>query len=252
MSQITCVANWIQSSNNIVAFTGAGISTPSGIPDFRSENSGLWEGVNPLEVASLYGFRKNPAAFYDWIRPLTRHIIQAQPNAAHLALAELEKMQKLDAIITQNIDMLHSKAGNQHIYELHGHMRQATCIVCFKKYSGQDIIDYILQHDDVPRCTECGGIIKPDVILFAEQLPHDQLTGARIATKKADLMLAIGSSLEVAPACDLPLIAKRNGAKLVIINREPTAMDSFADTTLLGDAAIILPEILNEIHQQSV
>lgn len=244
MDDIAVVADWIRQADNIVAFTGAGISTPSGIPDFRSEDSGLWENVNPQEVASIYGFRKNPKAFFDWVRPLTLTTLNAQPNPAHHALVELEQMDKLNAIITQNIDMLHTKAGTQSIFELHGHMRTATCINCFKVYDGQPIIEQLLDDGAVPNCPACNGVLKPDVILFGEQLPYEQMMGAKKATRNADLMIVIGSSLEVAPASDIPLIAKRNGSKLVIINLEPTIMDRFADKVIIGDAADIMPQIM--------
>lgn len=250
MEMIALVASWLKQSNNITVFTGAGISTPSGIPDFRSEDSGLWQGVDPLQVASIYGFRKNPKAFFDWVRPLALKTVQAEPNTAHLALAQLEAMGKLDAIITQNIDMLHSRAGNQNIYELHGHMREATCIMCFKEYAGEPILNDILENEGfVPHCPDCGGVLKPNVILFGEQLPYDQLMAAKKAARNSDVMLIIGSSLEVAPASEIPMIAKRHGAKLVIINQEATIMDHLADAIILGDAAKILPEVMQCLEE---
>lgn len=244
MTNIAVVTEWIRQAKNTVAFTGAGISTPSGIPDFRSEESGLWEKVDPQRVASIYGFRKDPKAFFDWVRPLAQKTIDAKPNAAHLALAHLEKTQQLQTIITQNIDMLHTRAGNTSIFELHGHMRLATCITCYKEFDGVPIIEQVLNDGLVPHCPDCGGVLKPNVILFGEQLPYDQMMGAKKAARETDLMLVIGSSLEVAPASDIPLIAKRNGAKLVIINLESTIMDSFADLVILGNAADILPKIV--------
>lgn len=250
MDKIAVVADWIRQAKNTVAFTGAGISTPSGIPDFRSEESGLWENVDPQLVASIYGFRKNPKAFFDWVRPLAKKTIDAQPNAAHLALAHLEKTHRLSAIITQNIDMLHSRAGNASIFELHGHMRLATCIRCFKEYDGVPIIKQVLDDGVVPRCPDCDGVLKPNVILFGEQLPYDQMMGAKNAAKIADLLIVIGSSLEVAPASDIPLIAKRNGAKLVIINLEPTIIDNYADIVIAGDAAEILPKIMHYLDAE--
>lgn len=244
MNNIAVVAEWIRQAKNTVAFTGAGISTPSGIPDFRSEESGLWENVDPQRVASIYGFRKDPKAFFNWVRPLAQKTLIAEPNAAHLALAHLEKTQQLKTIITQNIDMLHTRAGNTSIFELHGHMRLATCISCFKEYDGLPIIEQVLNDGLVPHCPDCNGVLKPNVILFGEQLPYEQMMGAKKAARDTDLMLVIGSSLEVAPASDIPLVAKRNGAKLVIINLESTIMDSFADKVILGNAAEILPEII--------
>ncbi|MEO1289795.1 MAG: NAD-dependent deacylase [Chloroflexota bacterium] len=249
MGQIALVADWIRDAEKIVAFTGAGISTPSGIPDFRSEDSGLWENVDPHLVASIFGFRKNPKAFYDWVRPLTQQTRDAQPNPAHDALVALEAQGKLKAIITQNIDMLHTKAGSQTVFELHGHMRTATCIQCFREYDGEPIIQQVLDNEEVPRCPECNGVLKPDVILFGEQLPYEQMMGAKKVARDAQLFIVIGSSLEVAPASDLPLIAKRNRAKLVIINKEPTIMDRFADAVIIGDCADLLPKIMSCVEQ---
>src|SRR5262249_29869829 len=158
----------------------------------------------------LYGFRQNPQAFYNWIYPLARLTLQAQPNPAHKALATLEAASQLQAVITQNIDMLHTKAGNKTVFELHGNLREATCIHCFTVYPAEPIIQKFLEDRQVPHCPACGGVIKPNVILFGEQLPIRELQGAKEATHKADLMMVIGSSLEVAPAGDFPLMAARN------------------------------------------
>lgn len=251
MTDIAVVSDWVRQAKDVVAFTGAGISTPSGIPDFRSENSGLWEKVDPQMVASIYGFRKNPQAFYDWVRPLAIRTLAAQPNAAHLALFELEKMGKLSAVVTQNIDMLHTRAGNSVVYELHGHLRKATCISCFEEYLAEPIIAQVLEDGHVPRCPTCDGVIKPNVILFGEQLPYDQMMKAKKCVRSTDLLLAMGSSLEVAPASDIPLIAKRNGAKLVILNLEPTIMDKYADIVILGDVADTLPRIVANLKSSA-
>lgn len=248
MEEIAVVARWIQAAENIVVFTGAGISTRSGIPDFRSEDSGLWENVDAQRVASIFGFRKDPSAFFEWVRPLTKTIIEAQPNPAHYALVALEEAGKLKAVITQNIDMLHTRAGNKTIFELHGHMRLATCINCFEEYPGEPIMEKFLKDGAVPHCPECNGVLKPNTILFGEQLPYNQMMGAKKAARSSDLLIVIGSSLEVAPASDIPLIAKRNGAKLVIINLEPTILDRFADLVVSGDAADILPEVVKSME----
>lgn len=231
-----------------VAFTGAGISTPSGVPDFRSPKSGLWEKVDPLEVASIFNFRHNPQAFYDWIYPLAKLTANAQPNPAHQALVTLEQLGAINAIITQNIDMLHTRAGSQTVYELHGHLREATCIHCFTIFPAKPIIEQFLADHQVPHCPKCNSVIKPNVILFGEQLPAREMLAAQNAARKAEVMLIVGSSLEVAPASDLPLMAKRNGAKLIIINLEPTHMDSMANVVIHADAAEILPGILQQME----
>ncbi|MCA9905918.1 MAG: NAD-dependent deacylase [Anaerolineae bacterium] len=245
---IAQVANYIRESRATVAFTGAGISTPSGIPDFRSPTSGLWEKVNPMAVASLFGFRQNPRAFYDWVYPLAQKTLAAQPNAAHIALAHLETVAHLIAIITQNIDMLHQRAGSSQVYELHGQFREATCTHCFTPYPGLPLLEQFLTDRKVPHCPRCGGVIKPNVILFGEQLPLQVLRAAQDVARRADLMLIVGSSLEVAPASDIPIIATRSGAKLVIINLEPTDFDQGADVVIHEDAAIVLPEIMRYLE----
>ena len=241
-------AELVQKSNTIVAFTGAGISTPSGIPDFRSEKSGLWDQVDAMEVASIYGFRQNPQAFFDWVRPLAQTTLKAIPNPAHTALVQLEKISKLDCIITQNIDMLHTRAGNTVVHELHGHMREATCIHCFTKYDASPIIEDVIATGKVPHCPKCNGVLKPDVILFGEQLPYKQVQYARDAARRCDLMLVLGSSLEVFPASDLPVLAHRNNAKIIIINLQPTPLDTVADVLIHEDVAQVLPAIMTQLE----
>jgi NAD-dependent deacetylase len=244
-------AELIKQSNDTVAFTGAGISTPSGIPDFRSPTCGLWEKADPLSVASIYGFRQNPADFYAWIYPLAKLILNAQPNAAHHAIAQLEQHGILKAVITQNIDLLHSRAGSRTVFELHGHLREATCTHCFAVYPAEPIVRRFLEDRQVPRCPKCRGVLKPNVILFGEQLPIQQLLAAQDAARKADLMLIVGSSLEVAPASDLPLLVTKHGGKLIIINLEPTHLDNLANVVIHADAATVLPDIIQQLETVS-
>jgi NAD-dependent deacetylase len=246
---IDTLAHFVSQSRSMIAFTGAGISTPSGIPDFRSPHCGLWEGVDPLEVASIYGFRQNPQAFYRWVYPLARIALNAKPNPAHEALSRLEALGKLQCVITQNIDMLHTRAGNKTVYELHGHMREATCVSCFAVYPGEPLLERFLENQQVPRCPKCNGVIKPNVILFGEQLPYRELQAAQDAARSTDLMLIIGSSLEVAPASDLPLLALRGGAKLLIVNLEPTFIDQKAACVVHGNCAEVLPALLERLEK---
>jgi NAD-dependent deacetylase len=224
-----------------VALTGAGISTPSGIPDFRSPESGVWGRVDPIEVASIYAFRHNPTAFFDWIRPLAHTILNAQPNPAHLALADLEANGRLQAVITQNIDLLHSKAGNHTVYEVHGSLRRATCQGCHAQVDALPMWHQFAQNNEVPTCASCGAVLKPNVVLFGEMLPALVMHLAQEAARKCDLMLVAGSSLEVAPAGDLPLLAKQAGAKLIIVNLGPTHLDREADLLFREDVAELLP-----------
>ncbi len=242
--KIEQAANLLRQAENIVAMTGAGISTPSGIPDFRSPDSGLWEKTDPLTVASIFAFRQSPEQFYNWIHPLAGKLLDAQPNPAHYALAALENEGKLHAVITQNIDDLHGKAGSQTIYELHGNLREVTCIQCYETQDSTEVFSKFVRDGQTPRC-ECGGVLKPNVILFGEQLPMREFVAAQMAVKAADLMLLVGSSLETAPASDLPELALQNGAKLIIINNQPTYVDDRADIVIRADVAEVLPLIMD-------
>ena len=166
--QIERAISLLAQSQRTMALTGAGVSTPSGIPDFRSPDSGLWENANPFEVASIYSFRQRPQDFYDWVQPLASQTIKAQPNAAHYALAQLEIHGPLVGLITQNIDMLHGKAGSQKVYEIHGHFRELTCLSCYSIFSASPHLNDFIESGDMPYCTECGGILKPNVILVVD------------------------------------------------------------------------------------
>lgn len=232
----------IKAAHYVVALTGAGISTPSGIPDFRSPNSGVWDNIDPMAVASIYAFRQDPQQFYDWIHPLSHLLWQAEPNPAHHALTSLEQAGKVKAIITQNIDDLHGKAGSKTIYELHGHLREVTCTRCYEIQDSGEIFARFTQNGQVP-VHHCGGVLKPNVILFGEQLPVREYLSAQMALKEADLVLVAGSSLEVAPASDLPLEALEHGAKLIIINYSETYLDNRADVVIRADVAIALPRL---------
>ncbi|MEA3375790.1 MAG: NAD-dependent deacylase [Chloroflexota bacterium] len=236
-------ARLLRHARYAVALTGAGISTPSGIPDFRSPGTGLWEQADPMEVATLYAFRRHPAAFYTWIRPLARMLSEAHPNAGHVALARLEAAGYLEAIITQNIDNLHQAAGSMEVLEVHGHLRSATCIECYRIQTTNDLLQAFLNSGEIPRCPACGGVLKPDVVLFGEQLPIDVINAARAHVSSADLMLVAGSSLEVAPVSKLPLRIHRRGGRLIVVNLEPTYVDDAADVVIHGDVARVLPRI---------
>ena len=231
----------------MTALTGAGISTPSGIPDFRSPKSGFWEHVDPVEVASIYSFEQNPQVFYDWIYPLMKLTMQASPNAAHLALTQMEQKGKLNGIITQNIDMLHTRAGSQTIYEVHGHMRKMTCMQCLKTYDSGPILTEFLATKQVPYCEYCEGVLKPNIILYGEILPLITLKQAQQKTRDCGVMLVAGSSLEVSPAGDLPLLAKQNGAKLIFVNFSETYLDKIADVVIRADVVEVLPQLANAI-----
>ncbi len=244
--QIERAAALIANSKYIVALTGAGISTPSGIPDFRSPGSGLWERVNPLLVASAFSFRLQPQAFYEWARPLARKLLEAKPNPAHRALAELEEMGLLKAVITQNIDDLHQKAGSKRVLELHGNMRQATCLKCHQVVSTQGLMERFLGEGELPYCS-CGGLLRPNVVLIGEPLPRWVLLEAWGEAERCDLMMVVGSSLEIAPAAEIPFVASRHGAKAIVVNYQPTPLDSQADVVIHEDVAEVLPQIFREV-----
>ena len=246
--KIALAAGLIREAKHAVALTGAGVSTPSGIPDFRSPGSGLWEHADPMSVASIWGFVEHPQGFYDWVKPLTRLVQVAKPNPAHLALAELETMGKICAIVTQNIDNLHQCAGSKRVLEVHGHMREATCIRCYHLAPGQPLLAKFLEDGTIPTCEVCGGVMKPNVVLFGEMLPVSVMYEAEQESKTCDVMLIAGSSLEVAPAADLPLVAKKNGAKLIIVNKTPTMADAHAAIVLRDDVAVALPKILQAVR----
>jgi NAD-dependent deacetylase len=194
-------------------------------------------------VASVWSFRLNPKTFFQWARPLARTLLDAQPNAAHLALAELERRGLLKAVITQNIDTLHQKAGSQRVLELHGHMRSATCIRCYREMPIDSVLERFLLDGMVPHCS-CGGVLKPNVILFGEQLPVRVYNEAVNEVGRCDLILVAGSSLEVTPAADLPFVAKENGARAILVNLEPTPFDHQATVVIHGDVAEVLPRIV--------
>jgi NAD-dependent deacetylase len=244
--RIERAAELVRQAQHMVAFTGAGHSTPSGIPDFRSPGSGLWEKANPMAVASIWAFRLNPRSFYDWIRPLMPVMLEAEPNPAHFALADLETRGILKAVITQNIDNLHQRAGSQRVLELHGHMREATCVRCYREVAVDPLIEDFLQNNRVPRC-ECGGVLKPNVILFGEQLPVRVYNQAMEEASHCDLMLVAGSSMTVTPAADLPYIALQNRAKAIIVNFYPTGFDQVADLVIHGDVTEVLPAIVEAL-----
>lgn len=239
----------LRTAQNMIAMTGAGISTPSGIPDFRSRTQGVWNMLDPMEVASLRNFRYNPLSFYKWLQPFIGNILEAVPNPAHCALSQLEQLGMLKAVITQNIDMLHTKAGNQIIWEVHGHVRQMTCIACFKEYESTPFLEIFLQNKtiDIPRCPACHGVLKPDVILFGEQLPRHVLQAAQLAVRSADALLVAGTSLEVHPVSDFPRQVKEHGGKVILVNNEATHFDGQADVVLRGNVAEVLPQLVEAL-----
>jgi len=218
----------IADARGIAAFTGAGISSESGIPTYRG-NGGLWTQYDPAKYADINHFFREPDYYWNFFRDVRYPALKnAKPNKAHAILAELEKNGRLSAIITQNIDGLHQIAGSVRVLELHGNTRRIFCMDC----GGQFDLDEVFEMLDTripPVCTECGGVLKPGVVFFGEPLPSDVLTHAADEARNCGLFIVIGSSLVVQPAASLPVMAKENGARLVIINKDPTPLDRIAD-----------------------
>jgi NAD-dependent deacetylase len=243
------VAELINRSRLTIALSGAGMSTESGIPDFRSPGVGIWEKIDPMKFAHIGSYTKG----FDLkeIMKLTQgmdisKLTHAEPNEGHKALAELEKMGKLSLIITQNVDMLHQKAGSKNVTEVHGSIQTSSCMRCKRKMEMEEFLKRVIEQQKIPPICDCGGIIKPDVVFFGEALPQDALKTSLAYAQKCELMLVCGSSLVVYPVAELPQLAKRSGANLVIINLEKTPYDGTADVVIHRKVGESLPRIVEE------
>ena len=248
--QIEKVAEWIRTAQRIVVFTGAGLSTESGIPDFRSPG-GVWDRYNP-EDFYFQNFLASEASrekYWQMATEMYGPMKEAQPNLAHLAIAELEKLGKLDCVITQNIDGLHFKAGNsdEKVIQLHGTAMYVSCLNCGKKFDREGIQERFQNTKKVPYCDDCNGPLKPATISFGQPMPERETQEAYHRSSLCDLFIVIGSSLVVQPAASMPLVAKRNAAKLVIINRDPTPYDDMADMVIHGQAGPTMAAILEKV-----
>jgi NAD-dependent deacetylase len=229
------LAELITTRQPCVVLTGAGVSTESGIPDFRSP-TGLWAEVDPMEYASLRAFREDPVKVWSFYAKRVDMLTGAEPNDAHRALAELERRGLVSAIVTQNIDLLHTRAGSKDVVEVHGSIRTGSCPGCGAVHP---LDESMLP---LPRC-ECGGILKPDVVFFGELLPRAAIDRAYELARSAALMLVVGSALEVQPVAGLPFDTLRTGGALAIVNRGPTALDAKATLKLDGSAGELLPQL---------
>jgi NAD-dependent protein deacetylase/lipoamidase len=246
-SRATQLADLIRESRSVVALTGAGISVPSGIPDFRSPGTGLWANVDPMEVAHIDVFRRDPERFWRFYGDRFQTLEHKRPNRAHEALAELERAGMLNAVITQNIDQLHARAGSRNLIEVHGTIAHCSCLRCGGRYPLEAVrVRQAGDADGVPRC-DCGQPLKPDVVLFGEYLPGDALSRAQSLASGAELMLCIGSSLEVYPVAQLPAMTLSAGGRIAILTQGATPFDSRAAVRCDGDVVDELDAVLGAL-----
>ena len=241
------LARLIRDRQPCVALTGAGVSTESGIPDFRS-SEGLWAEFDPFEYASLDAFQRDPEKVWRFYRPRYSALVEAEPNPAHHALAELEALGLLRAVVTQNIDLLHERAGSREVAEVHGSIRSSTCPRCRATYPLAEVL-VLLERDPAPRCARCERVLKPDVVFFGELLPASAIDRAYELARSAALMLVVGSTLEVHPVAGLPLETLAAGGALAIINRGPTALDDEATLRIDGSAGEVLAAAVRALRR---
>ncbi|WP_027409703.1 NAD-dependent deacylase [Anoxybacteroides tepidamans] len=219
------LSEWLRASKRTVVLTGAGMSTESGLPDFRSAKTGLWQHKNPERLASTHALQYHRDDFIAFYQYRIRTLRECEPHTGHHILARWEERGLIDSVITQNVDGFHQQAGSRHVIELHGSLRTVRCARCDQSYESDAYLT------DTFYCS-CGGFLRPSVVLFGEALPADAVEQAWRAAQQAELFIVLGSSLQVSPANQLPLIAKRNGAKLIIVNMEPTELDEWADLVI--------------------
>jgi len=245
------VADLIVKAKRVVVFTGAGVSTESGVPDFRSPG-GIWERFNPDDF-TYQKFIKNQKTRQLWWQLFQeRGATEIRPNPAHYAIAELDRLGKLDSVITQNIDNLHQKAGvpDEKVFELHGSINWTVCLKCGQRYTLEQVKARLDKGEEIPACEACGGILKPSVVFFGELLPEGVFDKASHRSRSADLFIVIGSSLVVYPAADIPAHALSSGAKLVIINLSPTPMDYQATVLVRAKAGEAMSEVIERVRSK--
>jgi NAD-dependent deacetylase len=228
------LAELLGRSRRAVALTGAGVSVPSGIPDFRTPETGLWAKVDPMEVAHIGVFEREPERFWSYYRPRFQALGDKEPNRAHEALAELERRGLIEGVVTQNIDRLHRAAGSENVIEMHGSIETSSCLECGTAY-GIDQVDELFDERGVAVCPACGGAVKPDVVLFGEFLPEEAMARATELAEGADLMLCVGSSLAVHPVAGLPQLTLARGGRLAIVTKGETPYDGDAELKLEGE-----------------
>ncbi len=240
------LAELIRESSCTVVLTGAGISVPSGIPDFRTPETGLWANVDPMEVAHIDVFERDPARFWSYYRPRFQSLGDKRPNPAHEALAELERRGLVEGVITQNIDRLHRAAGSRNVIEVHGSIETSSCTRCAASFEIEEV-ERLFDAAGVAFCSTCGGAVKPDVVLFGELLPESAITRARDLAERAELMICAGSSLAVHPVAALPQLTLERGGRLAIVTKGATPYDGDAELKLDGDVVDELGAVLSAL-----
>ena len=238
----------LKASKNITAFTGAGISTESGISDFRSKG-GVWDRYRIVTYQEFIASHDSRVEYWKMKKELYKEIKDAKPNSAHLALAELENMGKLKCLITQNIDGLHQDSGSSNVIELHGTNRKAVCLDCGKLWPIEEVQQWLESGEIDPSCDNCNGYVKPATISFGQSMPEAEMSRALECSTSCDLLLMIGSSLQVEPAASIPIEAHSRGAKLIYINRTETATDHIAEVCFRENAGQVLGELLNTLKR---
>jgi len=240
------LAELIREHQPCVVLTGAGVSTESGIPDFRSPG-GIWARYDPMEYATIEAFRRDPVKVWDFYARRFDVLLRAQPNAAHHALAELERDGYVQAVVTQNIDRLHELAGSRDVVEVHGSIRTSSCLACGRSETVDEVVR-MLETAPAPVCADCGSILKPDVVMFGELLPVAAIERANELARNARLLLVVGSSLGVYPVADLPRVALEAGGQLAIVNRDPTPFDGAAALTIHAGAGDTLGAVCSYLR----
>jgi NAD-dependent deacetylase len=242
------LADLISRRQPCVVLTGAGVSTESGIPDFRSP-TGLWAQFDPLEYGSIEAFRRDPLKVWSFYKPRVAMVTEALPNPAHLALAELERLGFVEAIVTQNIDLLHERAGSREVVEVHGSIRTAICPGCGESFRLERVLE-LLAGADAPACPDCGELLKPDVVFFGELLPAEAIERSFALARRARLLLVVGSALEVHPVAGLPLETLGAGGELAIVNRGRTPYDAQATLCIQASAGEVLPAVVEALRRE--
>jgi NAD-dependent deacetylase len=243
-NQATRLAEMLREARSALVLTGAGVSVPSGIPDFRSPGSGIWEKVNPMEVAHIDAFRREPDRFWQFYGDRFASLVDKQPNPAHEAIAEFERRGLIRGVVTQNVDRLHRRAGSRNVIEVHGSIEWSVCPECGGRTSIERVLEVLAAHPGAPECPACIAPLKPDVVLFGEMLPAVAISDAYALAAEADVIVCVGSSLEVFPVASLPGVTRDGGGRIALVTQGPTPYDGDAEVKLTGDVVDELAAVM--------